>query len=164
MYFEVLLRLGVLGALIAMAVTESWLLLGWAAVMLIYFWIQHKAPIQFSEQGARDVFGCTIMMQCMLSIAAAVVFGHAGLYLIAGGMIANTAVVMTNGQCMPYIGDEESNACYYAPSNKFTRLRWLCDIFPTTVIPEGNWCVSVGDALECIGVWALAAEIWVAWL
>lgn len=162
MYFEVLLRVGVLGVLISMVVTGNWLMLGWAAVMLVYFWIQHEAW-RFGEQ-AHNVFGTSVLMQCLLSIAAAVVTGHAGLYLIAIGMVANTAVVMANDQCMPYAGDEASNVSYFEPIRESTRLSKLGDIYPTTVIPRGNWNISAGDALECIGIWALTAEVWVAWL
>lgn len=161
MYFNLFLLVGVLGALTAMVVTQSWLLLGWAAMIHIYHWLQCATPKRFDGETARNVFAESIIMQCALCIMAAVMTGFAGAYLIAAGMIANTVVVVANEGFMPILNGSSANICY-TEADERTRAVWLCDLFRTTETSFGEGVVSAGDALECIGIWVLAAGILLA--
>jgi len=99
-----------------------------------------------------------VVIQCALSITAAVLCGGAGLTLIALGMSANTLAIMANGGHMPIVGGWSTNPCY-TEVDEDTAAVWLCDLLETTETSWASWVVSPGDALECIGLWALAAEL-----
>ncbi len=167
MYYDILLRIGVVATIAATVMTGRWVLLGWESVMLLLFTVQRVLPARLSDETARSVFGVTVIVQCALSVAVAIATSLVGATFIAAGMIANTLAIMFNGVRMP-INDSgcvlngiRGNACYTQVTGH-TRLVWLCDILRTTDRVDEQWVISAGDALECIGIWVLAVEVLLA--
>jgi len=157
-YFDVLFRYGACIALGAMVGTQHWFLLGWAVLMLLYYFVQRIVPSVFTANAAREAFSVALLIQGLLTICAAIAMHGVGIFLIAVGMVANCAVVLANGGCMPTSDGYVPNDCY-VEADENTCLPWLADIFPATSAEQAVWVISIGDALECIGVWVLAAEL-----
>jgi hypothetical protein len=160
-YFDYTLRAGVASCLVAFVVAGHWMMLLWAVVMLGLFWVQRDAPERFPSDDGRGLFLASAVTQCSLSIVLAIVSGATGATLLAIGMSMNIAVIAANGGRMPIACAEPQNDCY-TEASEYTRLMWLCDHFQTTETTRAKWLISPGDALECIGIWVLAAEVFLA--
>lgn len=156
-----LFRLGLVAAVAAIAGTGDLFLLGWIAVMVICYQVQREAPLWLSAVHARKTFAVAIVLQCLMSIAVAAVTRRAGVSIISLGMLANAIAILYNGLRMPVRHDPEGDATYIK-INDCTRVVWFCDIWQTTETDEDEWFASIGDAIECVGIWVLAAELLLA--
>ena len=159
MYFDGILRTGVTVCMLAMLITGRWFVLGWAVVMLALFWVQRDAPVRFPPAQGRALFLISAGTQCALSVALALATQATGAMLLAIGQLLNIVVIAVNGGRMPIaFGGEPDNDCY-TEVDDCTRLTWLCDHLRTTETSGARWIISPGDALECIGIWVLTAEL-----
>lgn len=159
MYFDVLLRVGVGLCIFGVIRSADPLMMLWAASMLALFWVQHMAPrTSLDDERIRALFGASVVLQFTGVLLVAVIADIPGLWLIACGQSLNAAVIIANDVRMPILNGWSENPCY-CEAHEYTRLWWLGDVFETTDCPWARWIVSPGDALEVIGIWALATHL-----
>lgn len=158
MYYEVLLRMGLVLLAGRMLGGAHWLLLIWLMVAIALFLVQRDAPYRFREPDAQHVFVHAVAAHTGLAVVMAMLTQSTGMLLIAIGAVLNLIAVWANDNRMPIMGVECPNSCFVDIDER-TRLPWLCDIFPLTPRRARSHVISGGDALECIGMWVLLAEL-----
>ena len=158
-YFDALLRVGVGLCIIGVIRSADPLLMLWVVVMTALFWVQHTVPRSSHDaERIRTIFGASVVLQCLSVLLVAVITDIPGMWLIAGGQLLNAAVIVANDVRMPILNGWSENPCY-CEADEYTRWWWLGDVFETTDCRWARWIVSPGDALEVIGMWALATHL-----